>query len=325
MSEHPAPDRVGLEEWVDWGFGPSREDAEAEWVGNPFFVQKASWKVDKQRSPWQPGQPRLSTDGQAVWDVDCSAWILRPTSPWQNRSFHRSSDGVWLQSWNAYGPLWIPYGKWQTYTMVCVHPQTGAISIYTGRTSGSDSPEENVRKRYLAHLYGHQMTPQNGWQPAVLDQFSDNQRLTAARERQLFLFYEKAGLKDERNKRTSDTQPELASNAFGAIPAEGIHTFLKGQELIAATRIGWTVFTKEDPEGKIYVSVFRCSGPAALNLLRIDRQFAKSGRSMATGWKPAVERYFGDKAEISRYTKLLMRDLRKQGKLYQDRWRLLYI
>src|SRR4029077_7558884 len=65
---------------------------------------------------------------------------------------------------------------YQTYTKT--HPETG--KVYTGRTSGTGSPEENVRSRDVSHHMNDQ-----GFAPAVIDKSSPNADAIRGREQQL--------------------------------------------------------------------------------------------------------------------------------------------
>ena len=64
----------------------------------------------------------------------------------------------------------------QTYTKR--NPQTG--EIYSGRTSGKRSPEQNVRKRDINHHKNKE-----GYEPAIIDKTSTSREAIRGREQQL--------------------------------------------------------------------------------------------------------------------------------------------
>jgi hypothetical protein len=66
---------------------------------------------------------------------------------------------------------------YQTYTKK--NSKTG--EIYTGRTSGTKNPRDNVKSRDA----NHHKKPEDGWEPAVLDKTSSNKNAIRGREQQL--------------------------------------------------------------------------------------------------------------------------------------------
>ena len=166
------------------------------------------------------------------------------------------------------------------------------------------------------------MLPEDGWQPAVLDQFSNTEAWIDARERQLVKFYSRLGMRVDLNQKVPSANPEIARAVFGDIPAKGVHNILSG-EAFAATKIGWTLFTKENPQGRIYVGVTRFADTAVLNLMRTDSKFAQEGKDTTTDWKPAIEILFSDdKAALNQYAEWLARMLNADRRLDKNSWRL---
>lgn len=114
---------------------------------------------------------------------------------------------------------------YETYTMY--NERTG--EIYSGKTSGSAGPIENVAERYTEHVASGK-TPERGWQPAVLDQTSPDSRAIDAREVQLQYDYQRQGKAppiDKYHRGASPRRaPEMIATAeqtFGPVPAGGIH------------------------------------------------------------------------------------------------------
>lgn len=69
---------------------------------------------------------------------------------------------------------------YQTYTKT--NPETG--EVYSGRTSGTGTPAENVAARDASHHMN-----EKGFEPAVLDQSSANYYAIRGREQQLIEYY----------------------------------------------------------------------------------------------------------------------------------------
>ena len=119
---------------------------------------------------------------------------------------------------------------YQTYTMY--NERTG--QVYAGQTSGlaSHSPLQNVADRYMQHVKGPEaMTPERGWQPAVLDKTSADPTAITGRERMLQDYYEEQGMRspEQKHKGAGDNRAarviEIAQREFKepSIPAGGVH------------------------------------------------------------------------------------------------------
>ena len=109
--------------------------------------------------------------------------------------------------------------------------------VYSGMTHGygSEPPQEAVRTRYKEHKRWR-MTPEKGWEPAVLDQCSTSKSAILGRERMLILFYRNKGLAASENQNLPlhpQSAPAFINRAlklFGPLPEEGVHRPLAVEE-----------------------------------------------------------------------------------------------
>lgn len=114
---------------------------------------------------------------------------------------------------------------YETYTMY--NERTG--EVYAGKTSGFAGPLENVAARYKEHVASGK-TPERGWQPAVLDRTSANERAIDGREVEVQYENQRLGIAPPADKYHRGASPsrapeliDVAQQEFGPVPAGGVH------------------------------------------------------------------------------------------------------
>ena len=139
---------------------------------HPFWVKDQGWVAS---AKLQAGMQLQDRQGQWHEVIGWSALEHRGTTfnfeVADDHTFFVGEEGFWVHNG---GPCDIK--TYQTYTKA--NPTTG--DVYTGRTSGTGTPEQNIARRDQ----GHHMNEQ-GYGPATLDQSSTNKDVIRGREQQV--------------------------------------------------------------------------------------------------------------------------------------------
>ena len=100
----------------------------------------------------------------------------------------------------------------QTYTKL--NPETG--QVYVGRTSGFESPLENLARRDSSHAYNDL-----GFGPAELDQTSDSYGAIRGREQQMIEFFRVQGVSANKINGVSSSNPRIGDYLRAALQLFG--------------------------------------------------------------------------------------------------------
>jgi hypothetical protein len=117
---------------------------------------------------------------------------------------HNCPASIWADLWK------LPVKTYQTYTKV--NPDTG--QVYSGRTSGYGTPDQNVARRDIDH-------DMPGFEPAELDQSSENPMAIRGREQMLIEYYQEVGISSNEIPAVSPSDPEYGDYMWAALEEFG--------------------------------------------------------------------------------------------------------